>query len=111
MDKFKRSILAYENQLFLSLITVFGIFGVYIGYITADQYKTIVDAVLGFTVLYLLQQRILSPSKNVNQLGEIKFEFSKDLKYLIYAFVLGIIMFWAGVQVIHLIWYLKNTFT
>ena len=110
MNKFNRFIFRFKNQLFFSLVAIFAALGVYVGYVTVDRYKTIVNATLGFTIL-LLYPKFLSPRKTVNQPDGIQLEFPKDLKYLIYAFIKAIIMFWAGIQVLHLVWYLIDIFT
>jgi hypothetical protein len=87
---------------FISIIAIFGALGVYIGYMTVDKYKTIVNASLGLTVIFLLYINFLSPKEGAKFPIKEAFEFPKDIKYLVYALVLAIIMFWAGVQVLHL---------
>ncbi len=42
----------FKSLFFFSIIAVFGGLGVYVGYMTVDRYKTIVNATLGLTVLY-----------------------------------------------------------
>ncbi|SRR6266498_55236 len=113
MDKFKKSILRYKNQLYFSLAAIVIALGVFIGFITVDRYKTIVNATLGGTVLYLLYDKFLSPKSIDHQHTKsgVEVELPHDLKYFIYGLISTIIAFWAGVQVIHLIWYLINTFT
>jgi len=81
-------------------------FGVYVAYITVDRYENIVHGVLGFTILYLLYLVFLSPRRIINEPIEIDLEFPRDLKHLIFGFFLTIIIFWAGAQIIHLVWYL-----
>jgi hypothetical protein len=102
MDKYKDFISRYKRHLFFSLVAIFSGFGVYIGYITVDTQKVMVNASLGLTVLYLLYQKIFSPSGNLNRPVGVKIELPKDFIYLIYAFVWAILIFWSGVQVLHL---------
>lgn len=57
MDKYKDFISRYKKYLFFSLVAIFSGFGVYIGYITVDSQKVMVNASLGLTVLYLLYKK------------------------------------------------------
>ena len=103
----------HKNQLFFSVAAIIVAIAVYVGFVTVDRYTPIVHGALGITVLYLLYDKFWSPRRTDNQQvgAEIQFELPRDLKYLIYAFVVTLIGFWAGVQVIHLVWYLVNSLT
>jgi hypothetical protein len=109
LDKFRRFLLRFKNQFFFFLVAVLVALGAYIGFITVDRYKMVVDATLGITVLYLLYEKFLSPQRNSDESTGIQVKLPQDLKYLIYACTFTIIGFWAGVQVIHLIRYLVNS--
>jgi hypothetical protein len=104
---------AYKSQLFFSVAAIVVAIAVYVGFITVDRYAPIVRGTLGITVLYLLYDKFWPPRRTDNQQtgAEIQFELARDLKYLIYAFVITLIGFWAGVQMIHLVWYLVKSFT
>lgn len=101
MSKYKKT-LRFKKLFFLSIIAFFGGLGVYVGYLTVDRHETFVNATLGLTVLWLLYVKFQSPKEITKYPLKENFEFPKDLRYLAYAFILAIIMFWAGVQVLHL---------
>lgn len=108
MDNFKRFVSNYKNQLFFSLAAILSALGVYVGFVTVDRYKTIVNGILGATVLYLLYEKFLSPKRSSGEPTGIQVELPQDLKKLIYAFIGTIVGFWAAAQVVNLIFYVIN---
>ena len=110
MDKFRRFISAYKHQLYFSLFAIFAALGVYIGFITVDRYKTIVNGTLGITVLYLLYEKFLSRRRSNNEPTGIQVRLPQDLKYLIHALIGAIIVFWAGAQLVQLVYYVISIF-
>lgn len=102
MDKLKRFIAVYKIQVFDFLILVSVAPGIYVGFITVDRYPNVVNAALGISVVYLLIQKALPHKKLADEPEGIHVEFPRDLKYMGYAFVSTILMFWSGVQVLHL---------
>jgi hypothetical protein len=108
LDKLKRFISLYKNQLYFSLVAIVGTLGVYVGSMTVDRYKTIVNGTLGSTVLYLLYEKFLSPRRSGDEPGGIQIELPQDLKKLFYAFFAAIVGFWAGAQVVNLVFYIVS---
>jgi len=99
-----------KNQIFFGLVAIVGILGAYVGYVTVDRYEIIVRATLGLTVLYLLYREYLLPKGAPNKPVNIRIEIPNALRYLVIDFLVMIIAFWASIQVLHLIWYLRDLF-
>jgi len=99
-----------KNQIFFGLVVIVGILGAYVGYVTVDRYEIIVRATLGLTVLYLLYREYLLPKGAANKPVNIRIEIPNALRYLVIDFLVMIIAFWASIQVLHLIWYLRDLF-
>jgi len=66
--------------------------------------------VLGVTVLYCFYRYYFPPRKENEQAKNIIIKFSKYPEYLAEAFLVSIVGFWGGAQVINLIYYLKDIF-
>jgi hypothetical protein len=96
----------FRNKLFFAFVALFCAVGVYIAYVMVDQYESIVDGVLGIVVLYFVYLVFVSPKRIIKESVEIHLEFPRDFKYPVFGLFFTIIMFWAGVQIIDLIWYL-----
>jgi hypothetical protein len=101
----------YKNQIFFITVGAIGVLGVYVAYMTVDRYETIVNAALGIAVLYLLHLRFLLLTRSGKEPNSIRLEFPKDLRYLVYGFVLAVIMFWAGVRVLEVVWHFIRVLT
>ena len=99
-----------KSQTFFRLAWLVGILGAYVGYVTVDRYEIIVRATLGLTVLYLLSREYFSPKGIPDKPVDDWMEIPVALRYLFVAFLAMIIAFWASIQVLHLIWYLRDMF-
>ena len=99
-----------KSQTFFRLAWLVGILGAYVGYVTVDRYEIIVRATLGLTVLYLLYREIFLPKGIPGKPVEDWMEIPVALRYLVVAFLVTIIAFWASIQVLHLVWYLRDLF-
>lgn len=71
--------------------------GAYFAFITVDRFAVFVRAVLGVTAIYLLQKE--SP---------YAFAQKKNLRNILGGSFLTVILFWSGIQILHLVWYLKD---
>jgi hypothetical protein len=90
MSLFKDRILTFAYVIACAL-------GVYFAFITVDRFAVFVRAVLGATLIFLLQKE--SP---------FAFAQRKSLRNIIGGFFLTVILFWSGIQILHLFWYLKD---
>ena len=111
MNKIKSFMLRYKNLIFDVSLAITAALGVYVAYATVFRYAIIVRAILGFTIFYLLYRLYLSPERADHRPISLRLEFPKALWYLPYEFLLCIVMFWAGQQVLDLIWYLMSIFS
>lgn len=99
-----------KTQIFFRLVTVVGILGAYVGYVTVDRYEALVRAILGLTVLYLLYREHFVPKRVANERIGDWTEFPYAIRALVVSFFETIIAFWACIQVVHVIWYLRDIF-
>ena|SRR5687767_13784609 len=99
-----------KNQIFFGLVVIVGILGAYVAYVTVDRYEIVVRATLGLTVLYLLYREYLLPKDVANKPIDTQIEIPNSLRYLVIDFLVSIIAFWASIQVLHLVWYLRDIF-
>lgn len=87
----------FKDQI-LTLVYVFVCaLGAYFAFITVDRFAIFVRAVLGATIIYLLQKE--SP---------YAFAQKKNLRNIMEGSFLTAILFWSGIQILHLFWYLKD---
>jgi hypothetical protein len=111
LNKIREFISHFKIQIFFTLVATACALGVYAAFVTVDQYEIVVDATLGFTVLYLLLLKFLTIQRASNEPTGIKLEFPKDLKYIFFGFFITMIALWASIQVLNLIWYLMDIFS
>lgn len=107
----KTIVLRFKKQIFFAFVAVGCAFGVYVAFVTVDQYEIIVKAVLGLTVLYMFTIEFLSSTRVSDGSFGINILLPRDLKYVIYGFVITTILLWSSIQVLYLIWYLKSIVT
>ena len=105
----KHATVKIKNRNLSLLIVISCALGLYIAYKTVNQYDIYVRAILGVALILLLVAD-LSPKTRVEEPDEIELELPKDLRILVYPFVLTVLVFWALVQVIKLIYFLFSQF-
>jgi hypothetical protein len=108
MNMIKKTILSYKKVIFFTFVAVACAFGVYTAFITVDRYIVIVNATLGFTVLYMFVSEFMSIVRTADESAGITLEFPRDLRYILYGFFVTTVSLWASIQILHLIWYLKS---
>ena len=99
-----------QNRLFYLSGAIFCLLGAYVAFMTVDKYAVIVHGVLGGTVLYFVYLLFLSNRRIGNRMIDEPPEFPRDFRYFGFGFILTLILFWASVQVLHLIWYIIARF-
>jgi hypothetical protein len=88
-----------------TLVIVFVFLGTYIASITY-HHEFIVRGILGLAVMYLLFR--VSWSSKEDSIEDY-YPFSKNIRYFIFAFIGGIIFYWAAQQTIEMVlFYLKK---
>ena len=95
-----------KNQTFLILFVVSCIVGGYVAHKTADQYAIVVRGILGVTVIFFMWLEFFSTKEWAIETKEIQLEIPNDLRYFLYGFIFSAIGFWAGIQILNLVWYL-----
>lgn len=88
----------FKDRILLFAFVISCALGVYFAFITVDRYAVFVRSILGITIIYLLHRDY--PYSKTQK---------KDLRYVIKGFFLTAILFWSSIQILHLIWYLKDT--
>jgi hypothetical protein len=97
-----------KNQIFFGLVAIVGILGAYVAFVTVDRYEIIVRAALGFTVLYLLWREYFLPKGVANRPIDSRIELPVSLRFLVIDFMVSVIAFWASIQLLQLVWYLRD---
>lgn len=88
-----------DRIVYMLAIIAIGCVAIYVGQLTVYRYGLIVRAYLGAAVFYLAYRVFVefAPSNG------FKVRLPRDLKYLPWAFVIGVTLYWAGVQISDLI--------
>ena len=106
----------YRNRILRGVDITIEIIGALIASLTVYRYPVIVRGVLGLTVIFLLYREYVVVNsitiKNITKGSSgVKFEFPKDLKYIVVNFLAVIFMVWSCIQVLELIRYILRIFT
>ncbi len=103
MDKPPRNLWGNGGRLlYLLIVLVAGGAAIYVGGLTVYRYGLIVRAYLGASVFYLSYLCFV----RLERADGIPFEFPRDYKYIPFVFVLGVTLYWAGIQIADLVGYL-----
>jgi hypothetical protein len=87
-----------------------GTFGIYLANLIEERYKVVASGILGFVIPYLIYKAFVSPKNRTGKPVELEdLEFPRDMKFFLCAFFWGMIMFWAGSQILDLARYLLQT--
>ena len=95
-----------KNRTFLMLFVLACIVGGYVAHMTADQYAIVARGILGVTVIFFMWLEFFSSKEWIIETEKIQLEIPKDLRYFLYGFIFSAIGFWAGIQILNLVWYL-----
>jgi hypothetical protein len=108
MNAIYKYLIQFKTPIFYSLGIIICAFGAYFASVTVDKYKYIVDGVLGFTNLFLVYLVFLSPKRIISSSTNKDLRLPKDLQLLPFGFFMTVIIYWAGIQLIDLFWYLRH---
>lgn len=97
MKDMKPSESQFKDRILTLAYVVVCTLGAYFAFITVDRFAVFVRAVFGTTIIYLLQKE--SP---------YAFAQKKNLRNIMGGSFLTVILFWSGIQILHLFWYLKD---
>ena len=99
------------KPIYIALTVLAACAGAYVGYITVDRYAAIARACVGIAVFYLIYVDFFVPAKRSVAFDKsLQYLLPQDMKYATIAFLWTLIMFWAGVQVVQVIWWLLAAF-
>ncbi len=99
-----------SKPLLIALAVAAGCAGSYVAYVTVDRYAAIARAGVAIAMLYLLYIDYFVPHRSADTNGNAQFMLPQDLKYVLITFGVSLLVVWAGIQVVHLIWWLSTTF-
>jgi hypothetical protein len=113
MNIIKKYVLQYRNQIFVLLVVIACLLGVYLANIVEDRLGLVANGILSLTVLYLMYLVFLSPQRIIitpSEISKIRFEFLVVIKYLVFGFFWTMIMFWASGHILNLMTHLLSGF-
>ncbi len=93
------SVVSHSTRTFYFLVVLTGAVGAYVGYLTADRYVPFVEAVLGAAVIYLLGRNAGVIDGTHDREASEPIRLPRDLRHLVFSFVVSVIIYWAGAQV------------